>query len=327
MVLRITGGHLAITLRMALRDWDYIAPLALGDVHSPDITLRIDRVGTVPDDLASNPQYDAGEMSFSRYALGRAQGDASIVGVPHFVMRGFRHRCIITASDSGLTTIAQLRGKRIGMTGWQDSGNTWTRAILRRAGIEIADAEWFVGRLTEQHPVTDRLGGYGRPGRISAVPDERPLVDLLRSGELHAVFTPFMPPGFFDPDSGLRQLLPDCRAAEVAYFKDVGYVPGIHVLGIKPAIVAAHRWLPQALSELFDESTRVWLEKRRKYADTTPWIIDELRQTAHDLPPHWNSNRFKYNEPMIDDFAEEIYVQQLTERRLTPAELFPFSPV
>ena len=136
-----------------------------------------------------------------------------------------------------------------------------------------------------------------------------------------------MPPGFFEPDSGLRQLLPDCRATEVAYFKAVGYVPGIHVLGIKPGIVAQHPWLPQALSTLFDQSSRVWLEKRQKYADTTPWIIDELRQTARDLPSSWNGNLFKDNEPMIADFAEEIFAQQLTNRRLAPAELFPVTSV
>ena len=69
---------------------------------------------------------------------------------------------------------------------------------------------------------------------------ERPLVDLLRSGELEAVFTPFMPDGFFDADSDLRQLLPQCRRDEVAYFRDVGYVPGMHLLGIKPDILRAH---------------------------------------------------------------------------------------
>ncbi len=311
------------TLRIALRDWDYIVPLALGDVRIPELDLRIDRVATLPDDLATDPRYDASEMSFSRYALSRAKGDTSIVGVPNFIMRAFRHRCIITAAGSDLVSIEQLAGKRIGMTGWQDSGNTWTRAILRRVGIGIDDARWFVGRLTGEHPIVERLGGFGRPGRIDAVAGERPMVDLLHSGELDAVFTPFMPPGFFEVGSGLRQLLPDCRTAEVAYFKDVGYVPGIHVIGIKPQMVAEHPWLPQALSELLDESARVWLAKRQKYADTTPWIIDELRQTALDLPASWNRNVFQDNQPMIDDFAEEIFAQQLTDRRLTPAEIFP----
>lgn len=310
-------------IKLAVRDWDYIVPLALGDVRSPDFDVQVDRVGTLPGNIAGDPRYDAAEMSFSAYSLGRAAGDESIVGVPHFLMRGFRHRCIITSSGSPLKSIEQLAGKRIGMTGWRDSGNTWTRAILNRAGIGIEDARWFVGRLTAQHEITDRLSGFGRPGRIEAVPGERPMLELLASGELDAIFTPFMPPGFFDPASGMRQLLPDCRAAEVAYFREVGYVPGIHVLGIKPEVVREHPWLPQALSELFDASSRMWLQKREKYADTTPWIIDELRQTAQDLPATWNTNGMAINRPMIAAFAQELLDQKLITHAMTPETLFP----
>jgi len=81
-----------IKIRLAVRDWDYIVPLALGDVTAPGIDLDVHRVGTLPDDLASDPRFDAGEMSMSRYSLGRARGRQDIVGVPHFLMRGFRHR-------------------------------------------------------------------------------------------------------------------------------------------------------------------------------------------------------------------------------------------
>lgn len=310
------------TLRLAVRDWDYLTPLALGDVRSDALEVQLHRVAALPD-LARDLRYDAGEMSFSRYAQARARGDEAIAGVPHFLMRAFRHRCIITAAHSPLTQISQLAGKRIGLTGWQDSGNVWTRAILRQAGIGIEDARWFAGRLTAAHPVADRLGGHGRAGRIEAVAGERPLVDLLHAGALDAVFTPFMPPGFFAPDSGLRPLLPRCRQAEVDYFRATGYVPGIHLLGIRRALVQAQPGLPQALSELLDEAARLWLEKRRKYADTTPWMIDELQQTARDLPDAWNRNGFAHNEPMIADFGKELHAQQITRACLSPQDLFP----
>jgi 4,5-dihydroxyphthalate decarboxylase len=313
----------AITIRLAVRDWDYITPLALGDLRPKAFTLEIDRVGTLPEDLANDDRYDAGEISLSRYALPRARGHGPIVGLPHFLMRGFRHRCIITSKDSGLTRLEALAGKRIGLTGWQDSGNTWTRALLRRVGVGIGEARWFVGRLTAAHPIVDRLGGYGRPGRIEPIPGERPMLDLLRSGELDAVFTPFMPPGFFDPESPFRQLLPDFRQAELAYFRAVGYVPGIHLLGVKPAVAAEHPWLPQALSEVLEEAARIWTEKRQRYADTTPWVLDEFRQVARDLPAGWDRNGYAANEPMIDDFAAELQAQELTRSRLTARDLFP----
>ncbi|HEY3047403.1 MAG TPA: nitrate ABC transporter substrate-binding protein [Polaromonas sp.] len=312
-----------ISIKLAVRDWDFITPLVLGDVRSNRFNLELHRVNALENNLATDPRYDGGEMSLSRYAQSRARGDTSIVGIPYFIMRGFRQHCIITTEASPLTELRALAGKRIGMTGWQDSGNTWTRALLRREGVEIADAEWFVGRLSDDHPIQERLNGFGRPGRISTAPGERPLVDLLREGTLDAVFTPFMPVGFFEPGSGLRTLQSDCRAAEVAYFKEVGYMPGIHLLGLKPAIVAKHPWIPQALGELFAESSRVWMEKRMKYADTTPWILDEIRQSARDLPGNWNASGFKANERMLTDFCQELHAQEITPGLLNPADLFP----
>ncbi|WP_413722285.1 nitrate ABC transporter substrate-binding protein [Sodalis sp. RH23] len=315
---------MAYTIRLAVRDWDYFTPLALGDLRPQGFSLEIHRVGTLVDSIATSADFDAGEVSFSRYAQAVARGDNSLLALPHFLMRGFRQRCIITTKTSPLTTLGQLRGKRIGLTGWQDSGNTWTRTLLKREGVGIDDATWYVGRLTDDHPVVDRLAGFGRTGRIEAAPGERPLLTLLRAGELDAVFTPFMPNGFFSPASDLRQLQEDFRQAELDYFNAVGYIPGIHVLGIKPALAQAHPELPQALSDIITQSARLWHDKRVKYADTTPWLMDDLARTARDLPADWNRNGFDANQRMVADFAAELFEQGLTSRCLTPTELFPY---
>jgi len=319
----MSGKSGPVKLRLAVRDWDYFTPLALGDVSSPKLDLTIDRVGTLISHVGTDPLYDAAEVSFSRYVSLRAAKDATIVGVPNFVMRGFRHRCVITSKASGITRLEDLEGKRIGVTGWRDSGNTWTRTALRRVGVGVEDAFWYAGRLTDAHPITDRLDGFGRPGRIEAVPGERPMMDLLAEGWLDAIFTPFMPDGFYAPDSKFRHVLEDYRGAERAYFKDVGYVPGMHLLGLKAPLVREYPWIVQELSELLDESQRVWIAKRRKYADTTPWIIEELGQVARDLPPDWNVSGFAANEPMIADFAKELHLQGILPMLLSPADLFP----
>lgn len=312
-----------LKLRLALRDWDYMTPLVLGDVSSPKLQIEVDRVGTLVSNVAEDDAHDAAETSFSRYAQMRHDGDESVIGMPNFIMRGFRHRCIITTKDSSIRALADLAGKKIGVTGWRDSGNTWTRAACRREGVGVEDAMWYAGRLTDAHPITDRLDGFGRPGRIEAAPGERPMVDLLKDGVLDAIFTPFMPKGFFDQDSSFRQVLPDFRASEVAYFNAVGYVPGMHLIGFKAHIVRENPWVMDELSGLIDASQRMWLEKREKYADTTPWMIDELRRCAADLPSNWNVSGFEENEVMIADFANELHAQGILPRLLTPAELFP----
>lgn len=310
-------------IRLAVRDWDYLTPLVLGDVASDSVDLEITRVSALSKDLATEPEFDGGEFSFARYARGIANGSNALFGVPHFLMRAFRQRCIITTVDSPLTNVEQLVGKRIGVTGWPDSGNTWTRAILRQVAINVEDVKWYAGRLTETHPILDRLGGYGRPGLIEPMPGELPLVDGLRAGLLDAVFTPFMPPGFFDHGSDLRSLIPDYRSAEVSYYRSVGYVPGIHILCLKRDFVQRNPSVPDALSALIDESSKVWLEKRRKYADTTPWIVDELARTARELSPVWNKNGLPHNARMISDFAAELCAQGVVSRVLSSDELFP----
>jgi 4,5-dihydroxyphthalate decarboxylase len=255
-------------------------------------------------DWSQRNDYDAGEVSFSQYVQGQAGAGYPLHCLPHFMMRGFRHRCMLTRSNSPVTRLEELGGKRIGITGWPDSGNTWTRALLRRVGVGINDVHWLVERL------------------IAEQPGQRSLIGLLKSADLDAVFTPFLPPEFFNEDSGLRFLLPDFRREELCYFEQVGYVPGIHLLGVRPQLCDDHPWVAAALSEAFEESARVWANKRMKYADTTPWLIDDIAHTKSQLPADWNANGLESNEKMIDDFAAELYEQRIVDKRLDAKALF-----
>ena len=77
--------------------------------------------------------------------------------------------------------------------------------------------------------------------------------------------------------------------------------PGALIRGFVRTVLAtalAHPWLPQALSDIIDRSYELWMDKRAKYADTTPWLLDDLRRTVVDLPANWNANGFAANEKM-----------------------------
>lgn len=312
-----------IKIRAAFRDWDYLTPLLLGDIRSDHVDLDIERVGTLVTNLAEIDSYDVAETSFSRYASARAVDDDRLIGVPHFLMRGFRHRCLITRKDSPITTFSQLKDKRIGVTGWRDSGNVWTRTALFQEGLDVEDAYWYAGRLTEAHPIIDRLDGFGRPGRIEAVPDEKPMVELLENGWLDAIMTPFMPDGFYNSSTSFRQLLPDFRASEQAYYDKVGYIPGIHMLAFKKEFVEKHSEALVEVDRLLNTSKKLWLNKRRKYAETTPWILDDLEQSAYRLAGDWDSSGLVTNSRMITDFASELYRQKILPHHLTVEDLFP----
>ncbi|GAA3554321.1 4,5-dihydroxyphthalate decarboxylase [Nonomuraea rosea] len=295
-------------------------PVATGDVRPEGFELDLDSRAVTPDVL-SEPELDGGETSFSRYVLGRAAGDDRLVGLPVFVMRGFRHRCVLVRRDSELTSLDELKDARIGLTGWPDSGNTWTRALLRAAGVDVKGVEWTVGPLVAGETGKDRVGPVPFPDNVSLT--EESLAEGLADGRFDAIMTPFMPAEFFTPDSRFRHLLPDHRAAELAYYQETGFVPGIHLVTLKRESVERAPWLPQAVQDLFEASKWHWLARRRLLADTTPWLLADLTGTARTFGADWMPYGAGQNAAMVAAFCAELHAQGISSRRIAPEEVFP----
>ena len=109
---------MAIKVRLQTRDWDFWTPILLGDIKSSEGDLELTRVQSLNDDFALENGWEASEMSLSRYAMKRDRGDdANLIGIPFFIMRGFRNRCILTLKDSPIKKLQELKGKRSGLSG------------------------------------------------------------------------------------------------------------------------------------------------------------------------------------------------------------------
>ncbi|HEV7625851.1 MAG TPA: hypothetical protein VGO89_05090 [Streptomyces sp.] len=308
-------------LRLALRDWDHLVPLAAGKLDTPGLSLRIESRETTPDVIAESG-LDGGETSFSRYVQARAAGDDRLVGLPAFVMRGFRHRCVLVRSDSPRTALAELAGARVGLTGWPDSGNTWTRALLRAEGVELADVDWRVGPLAAGETGKERLGNRPLPPNVSALSESTSLVEELAAGRLDAVLTPFMPEELFTRDSRFRHLLTDHAASERAYWQEHGFVPGIHLVALRREVVDAAPELPRLLLNALDESKRHWVRRRRHLADTTPWLLRELTESAQLFGDDWMPYGAESNAEMIRTFCAELHEQGIWPEPVDPGVLF-----
>jgi 4,5-dihydroxyphthalate decarboxylase len=293
--------------------------LALGDVPGPTVT----RLEATPD-LWGSPEYDGGETSFSRYVRARAAGDDRVVALPIFLMRGFRHRCIIVRRDATAETAADLKGGRIGLTGWPDSGNTWTRAILAEDGVGIHDAEWQVGPLTAAHPVVDRIGGVAVGNNIRHTADGARLVDLLLDKELDAVMTPFMPPGFHAEDSPYRTLFRDTRAEEREYYGRHGYIPGIHLLALRKEVLEERPEIAQQLIDLFEQAKQLSFQRRNKLMDVTPWHNEEIGVTTRTFGPDWMPYGVSADRRMVAAFQHHLVDQELLAQPVPAEDLFPY---
>ncbi|MGH9173583.1 MAG: nitrate ABC transporter substrate-binding protein, partial [Vicinamibacterales bacterium] len=99
------------SIRLVTRNYDQVMPLVSGDVLPEGIALTLDRATPIGNFLTDDG-FQAGEMSFSQYLRRLAAGDREIVGVPVFLMRGFRQRCFFVRRGSHLQSLADLEGKR-----------------------------------------------------------------------------------------------------------------------------------------------------------------------------------------------------------------------
>jgi 4,5-dihydroxyphthalate decarboxylase len=297
-------------------------PLALGEIGHGYVNVRL--FETTPD-LWTRSDLDGGETSFSRYVRARAEGDDRVVALPVFLMRGFRHRCILVRRDSPAFDPADLEGACIGLTGWPDGGNTWTRAVLREAGVGVPDASWRVGPLTADHPVLDRIGGVAVGDNVQHTPGDAPLVDLLATGDLDAMMTPFMPPGFYYPGSPFRPLYADTRTAEIEYFGRHGFVPGIHLLALRSDVLRRAPEAAQRLVDLFEAAKRISRLRRDKLMDVTPWHNEDIALATRVIGSDWMPFGFAGDRGMVRAFQVELVAQGLLTRPVLERELFPLA--
>ncbi|WP_037345090.1 hypothetical protein [Sciscionella sediminilitoris] len=308
-------------LRLALRDWDHVMPLVTGAVRAKGIELDLDLRAVTPNVL-DEPDIDGGETSFSRYALAHAGGDDRLIGLPVFVMRGFRQRCVLVRADSGLTSAAQLAGTRIGLTGWVDSGNTWTRALLREAGVPLDSIRWTIGPLSAGETGKDRVGPFSLPHNVDVLGEGDSLTAGLADGRFDAIFTPFMPEEMFGPDSRFRHLYRGYPGAEEEYFLRNGFVPGIHLLTVKRAAVQGFPDVLDAVAAAFDAAKHHWWSRRRLLADTTPWLLDQLRHDALLFGEDWMPYGLTENKAMIEAFCAELNGQGIAPDPVDAEALF-----
>ena len=307
-------------LRLGLRFWDHLTPLALGEVQPQRCDLELARLAVTPPDIATS-DFDGGETSFARYVLGIARGDDRLVGLPAFVMRGFRHRCIVVRRDSPLHDPAQLAQARIGLTGWPDSGNTWTRAVLRHAGVDLTSIQWTVAPAFATEVAHD-AAGLRLPANVRVAPPGESLVGGLLNGTLDAAMMPFMPSDFHAPDSPVRPLIADYRSAEIAYYTEVGFVPGIHLVTLKRPVVEAHPWLPAAVVDALERSKQLWWVQRKRLFDTTPWLLADIDTTIKVIGDDWMPYGLAPNAHMVAAFCTELEAQGIAPCALDPSAVF-----
>src|SRR5919197_5287801 len=173
---------MAIPLTLACGPYDRTLALALGDVRPAGIDLTYLRLQPHPEAIfwrmSRHQEFDAAEMSLSRYLLRRSRGDDSLQAIPVFPSRFFRHGSVFVNAASGIERPEDLKGKRVGVPEYQITALVWIRGFLEEDyGVRPSDLQWFQGGVEHVRRVLRSQGtGDGGIGQLRSGAGDQPAV-------------------------------------------------------------------------------------------------------------------------------------------------------
>lgn len=245
-----------LSLKLAGYPWDHITPLLTGDVVPEGIDLQYDvHHGLEP--VTHDPSCAGGEASLGRFMIDISLGNRDFVSLPIFPMFAFRHRCFLVKRGTAIGSLEALEGKRVGLDGWPNSGNTWTKITLSQAGVDIWKIDWVIAPIEGVADASHGRVSPDLPPNVRGGPAGHSLVDLLLAGDIDVLVAAFMPNGFFLPNSPIVPMIPDYRSFETAYYRQHGYVPAHHLVKLRREVVEQSPWIVNSLMRAFAGAKRL----------------------------------------------------------------------
>lgn len=317
-----------INLSLACSHYDHVVDLFTGAVTIPGVTLVGLPLSTQEIFFRTTrfQEFDISEMSLARYVAMRSAGNDSLVGLPVFPSRMFRHGAVFVKSDNGITEFSQLSGACIGIAEWAQTAGVYVRAWLASEyGIDLKSIQWIQGGVDEagrEESIQFEIGsGYNIQQRT-----DRSLTDLLCADEIDAIIAPHAPQLAQTPSSPIRPLILETSKAEKSWFRRTGIYPAMHLIVIKKTLHVEHPWLAAQVYAAFAKAL-INSNKRLESTNTStvaiPWVHDAITEGRAVM----GSGAFDYgleaNRTCIEYFLQHAWEQALSDRLMRTEELFP----
>jgi len=322
------GDAARLALALAVSDYDHVRDLTEGRLRAEGIALVPLRfaVEEIFFRFVKFREWEVSEVSFAKYISLRSQGDDSLVAIPVFPSRVFRHSSIYVRADGPVLSVHDLVGRRVGVPEWAQTAAVYSRGALRHQfGIDLASIAWV-------------QAGVGQKGRVEKVALKLPeglsltrrpdttLDAMLLEGEVDAVFSAHPLPSLEAGDARMVRLFPDSEPIEREFLRATGVFPIMHTIAIRREVLDRFPWVAGNLFTAFEEAKLAAVARAREMtASRLPFAW--AQQAAERMANEMGGDPWPYgiaaNHATLDAFCRWAAEQGVAHHRLTPEELFP----
>lgn len=328
-----TGEPKGQAIRVAGYDYDRVLAIMDGRIGLEDTEISFetnDIYAVTRHAFGPDQPYDVTEIGlipFMRKYINEDFRDYTLI--PVFISRTFRHRNIFVHVDSGIKKPEDLRGKRVGTPGYAFSSNTWIRGfLLDEYGVGADEMHWIeTTESSDGFKVKQKLDRY-------FLPDEFPLEkgppgidesELLLTGGCDALITAITPRAFLEGDPRIKQIFPDAKKTEQAYYKKTGVFPIMHAVAIRTNMIPTDPTLPKAVVEMYTKAKQIAydnLETTTSLKVTLPWVTREFEDTRSLMGTNFWPYGIEANRKELELAMRYAHEQGLTKRKIDIEELF-----
>ncbi|WP_295502089.1 4,5-dihydroxyphthalate decarboxylase [Limnohabitans sp. Rim8] len=317
-----------LKLSIATTDYDHFRDLRMGFVQSEGIDLNWLNLGHHEcfARFTANREFDISELSFAKFSTQVTRPDSDIIGLPVVCSRLFRFSSFYVNRKSGIKTVKDLIGKKVGSPEWAHSAAVYMRGWLHNEmGVKLSDVHWY-------------QAGANAPGREEKVEitlpegvnltrvSDKSLSEMLASGEIDCAIIARPPTCFLEGNPDIVRLFPDYLEMEEAYYARTKVWPIMHIIAMKKSVVEEHPWVPRNLYNGFLESKRRSIERLMDPAVSRyplPWLATYARKMRDMFDGDTFPFGIEENRATWEQMALYTFQQGIAHKQFTPEEIFP----
>lgn len=313
LILATAGSVLAeekeLLLDVATQNYAHTRLLQEGAVKVPGCDLHYHTLSLATiRDQARSKKFDVMEVELlpflSRLTDGQPQ---EYTLIPVFLLREFPLRDIWVRTDRGIKAPQDLRGKRVAVDNYGNTGAAWIRRFLKSSTSVTSEDIVWVDVSTGTPPLES-------------------MADLIRLGKVDAMIHPGTP----ENAGPVVRLYPNYAAVEQELFKVSRVFPLATVLAVRSDLIKENAWLPEALFMGFVESKRRAVENlgtENEPKIPLPWGPESYQITLDLMGNDYWSYGVPNNPRSLKALLDGAFEQGLLKRELKVDEIFEPSTV